>query len=416
MERKYCGTCRGERGCKDCASAVKTAEYTGITGFFPEGTGTTDGTCLVGVPKKLFLAADLGTTTLAFVCTDEGGHVLSSYGTVNPQRSTSSDVVGRIDAACHGDGEALKKQIREALGKGFLFVLRKAGAVLEPVVQWERLPVFGAVGGNTTMQHLLCGYPVEGLGAAPFRPYSLKEAAISFAELWEEADEFEAVPENLKEAEFTILPCLSAFVGGDAVAGAYGLSLGGDGRRKLLLDFGTNGELLLWQGEKMYVTSTAMGSAFEGGHFAYAADMFRLIKKARECGVLDKTGLLADPYFDASYEGLTQADVRCFQLAKGAIRAGIELLCRKADCLPEQIEMVYVAGGIGAYCEEELLLAVGILPPEFAGKTKLVGNSCIGGLVRYLKEQGPVRSYEYESISLAEEPEFEAIFYQSMDF
>ena len=113
MERKYCGTCRGERGCKDCASAVKTAEYTGITGFFPEGTGTTDGTCLVGVPKKLFLAADLGTTTLAFVCTDEGGHVLSSYGTVNPQRSTSSDVVGRIDAACHGDGEALKKQIRE---------------------------------------------------------------------------------------------------------------------------------------------------------------------------------------------------------------------------------------------------------------------------------------------------------------
>ena len=84
--------------------------------------------------------------------------------------------------------------------------------------------------------------------------------------------------------------------------------------------------------------------------------------------------------------------------------------------MPEQIEMVYVAGGIGTYCEEELLLAVGILPPEFAGKTKLVGNSCIGGLVRYLKEQGPVRSYEYESISLAEEPEFEAIFYQSMDF
>lgn len=416
MERKYCGTCRGERGCKDCASAVKTAEYTGITGFFPEGTGTADGTCLVGVPKKLFLAADLGTTTLAFVCTDEKGHVLSSYGTTNPQRGTSSDVVGRIDAACYGNGEVLKKQIREALGKGFLFVLRKAGAVLEQVVQWERLPVFGAVGGNTTMQHLLCGYPVEGLGAAPFRPYSLKEAAISFTELWEESEEREAVPENLKRAEFAIMPCLSAFVGGDAVAGAYGLSLGMDKRRKLLLDFGTNGELLLWQRNKMYVTATAMGSAFEGGHFAYAADMFRLIKKAREQGVLDETGLLSEPYFDASYEGLTQTDVRCFQLAKGAIRAGIELLCQKAECLSEQIEVIYVAGGIGSYCEEELLLSVGILPPEFAGKIKLVGNSCIGGLLRYLKEQEPVRSYEYESISLAEEPEFEALFYQSMDF
>jgi uncharacterized 2Fe-2S/4Fe-4S cluster protein (DUF4445 family) len=119
------------------------------------------------------------------------------------------------------------------------------------------------------MQHLLCGYPVEGLGAAPFRPYSLKEAAISFTEFWEESEEREAVPENLKRAEFAIMPCLSAFVGGDAVAGAYGLSLGMDKRRKLLLDFGTNGELLLWQRNKMYVTATAMGSAFEGGHFAY---------------------------------------------------------------------------------------------------------------------------------------------------
>ena len=421
MENKYCGACRGERGCKDCKSAVKTAAYDSVTAFEAEEFGSEASS----VTDALFLVADIGTTTLGFVCADASGRVLASYGAQNPQRVVAADVIGRIDAACHGAADELKEQIREALAKGFLFVLERGNSVLrENGAYGAGKNVRIALAGNTVMQHLLLGYPTEGMAKHPFIPYSVAEEKKTFAELFAKTMVYIQFPEAVKEAEVTIAPCLSAFVGGDVLLGAYGLSFPGLVSKTkaripgnyLLADLGTNGELILSAGGKLYATAAAMGTAFEGGRFAYASDLFALTASALEEGAADETGLLAEPYFTEGFYGLLQEDIRTVQLAKGALRAGIELLCKRAGIRPAQVDAVFLAGGAGGYCREADLLRTGCFPQTFAGRIRAVGNSCIGGLLCYLKNPGIVVQWRGEVFNLAEEPEFEEKYYRYMEF
>lgn len=432
MSKAYCGACRGERGCTDCNAVTGTVEYTGLTDFF----GEDDSWNVSGLyteknhwegfayTEELVLAADLGTTTLAFVCADANGVVLASYGTENPQRKVAADVIGRIDAALHGQKECLADEIKEALIKGFLFVLDKAKKRLQTnnILQ-EGKKIRIAIAGNTTMQHLLLGYPVTGLAKAPFAPYSREGITISFKKLFGKTKGYETAFLDIRKAEVTVFPCLSAFVGGDAVAGAYAVFPGvWEAEKKereavsLLVDLGTNGELLLYRNGDVYGTAAAMGSAFEGGRFAYSSDLFRLIAQARREHILDDTGLLNEPYFTNDYQGLEQDDVRAFQLAKGALRAGIELLCRRTRVSLSEVEHIFVAGGIGSFCREDDLFETDLLPKEWRGRVKFVGNSCIGGLLLYLKSKESVLYCKGTILNLAEEPEFESLYYHFMNF
>lgn len=424
MEHKYCGACGGERGCCDCKKAYGAVTYFGLTDFLPwtdreaeeEQSVVTESFDL----RQMLLAADIGTTTLGVVCADARGKVIASYGTENPQRELAPDVVGRIDAACHGKAEELEHIIREALAKGFLFVLKKAKNVFgEAESEGTRVSI--AIAGNTVMQHLFLGYPTEGLGKAPFVPYCLEGKRSTFFELFRKTEVFHQFADCVKQAEVYTFPGLSAFVGGDVVAGGYGLSFRGldrNGREGsyLLMDLGTNGELLLTVNGKLYATSTAMGCAFEGGRFAYASEFFTLMAKALKEGASDNTGLLRESYFEEGFWGLFQEDIRTFQLAKGALRSGIELLCDKANIAKEQITEVYVAGGIGNFCDEEDLFTAGLVPREFIGKIKMVGNSCIGGLLRYLKEDAKDITCMGEAINLAQEPKFYELYLRFLDF
>ncbi len=415
MNKTYCGACHGERGCPDCEKAAKSAVYTSLTEFLlPDGTGC-DG---------LFLVADLGTTTLAFVCEDENGTV--SYGTENPQRSVAADVIGRVDAAMQGKREQLQAMIREALAKGFLFVLETLYKQREKKIEEsepENLQI--AIAGNTVMQHLLIGHPVDGLARAPFTPYTTEKSEVTFASLFSECSVYAAFPDWIKRSDVTVFPCFSAFVGGDVVAGTYALFpevLRERGNRTeqtqsaLLMDLGTNGELLLWNGERLSGTAAAMGSAFEGGRFSYASELFRLVAGAIRQGVLDETGLLCEPYFTEGFEGVLQEDIREFQLAKGALRAGTELLCQKSGIALSGINRIYIAGGTGRFCAVEDLFQTGLLPEEFYGKVSFVGNSCMGGLLRYVRDRKPELWTEGEFLNLAEQPEFEALYYRYMNF
>lgn len=430
--RTYCGVCTGERGCGDCKKAVNTVEYTGFTEFFgKENVQESSVFCegaererQYGLSKKLFLVADLGTTTLAFVCGDETGKVLASYGTENPQRSVAADVIGRIDAALRGQYDRLTNEIKEALVKGFLFVLEKGMNTLkqegtEPEVSAVRI----SIAGNTAMEHLLLGYPVEGLAKAPFAPHATKLVKIPFSEMFSKCIGYDGLPELLRGGAVTVFPCFSAFVGGDAVAGAYALfgqKVSEEEKKEqdcaLLLDLGTNGELLLSVKGKLYGTAAAMGSAFEGGAFAYASDLFHLVAEARKQGVLDETGLLEEPYFTEGFYGLYQEEIREFQLAKGALRAGISILCKRGGVSPDRVERVYVAGGLGRYCNTEDLFDAELLPRSFYGKAKIVGNSCLGGQLCYWKNREAMVYWETEIFNLAEEPEFEERFYRYMNF
>ena len=425
MRNTYCGACRGERGCGDCKAVGSSVCYTGLTEYFAERTAqvlsedTTDmqQSKIVRCYNELLLAADLGTTTLAFVCADERGEVLASYGRQNPQRKVAADVIGRIDAALHGQGESLSNEIREALVKGFLFVHKKGKERLHVEgIEAEALPIRIAIAGNTTMQHLLLGYPLDTMAKAPFVPYAKEKKQCLFSEIFGETAQYDSLPLQLKRAEVTVFPCLSAFVGGDIVAGANAVFEGKRDGNAMLIDLGTNGELLLSANGSLYGTATAMGSAIEGGRYAYASDLFRRIADALQQGIMDETGLLCEPYFSEGYEGLLQEDVREFQLAKGALRVGIELLCAYAGVECSQIDCVFLAGGLGQYCDRGDLLRTGMLPEEFAGKIVFVGNSCMGGLLLYLKNKNAVLYCEGESLNLAEQPEFEEIYYRFMNF
>jgi len=425
MKHTYCGACRGERGCTDCKTAVASAVYTGLTEFLLVNTSEEAGCGKEEQPEsrgvfsgaEFFLAADLGTTTLAFVCANKEGKVLASYGTENPQRKVAADVIGRIDAALSGQSEHLTKKIREALVKGFLFVFSQAVRGLEEVeTSKEKRKVRLAVAGNTTMQHLLLGYPVEGMAKAPFVPYSLKGETLRFKELFAETAGYGEVPEAMREAEVFVFPCFSAFVGGDLAAGAAAVFLHREQETSLLMDLGTNGELLLLHEGTVYGTAAAMGCAFEGGRYAYASDLFALMGQALEEGSLDETGLLCEPYFTEGYHGLLQEDVRDFQLAKGAVRAGIELLCNHAGITPSGVKHVFAAGSIGRFCREEDFIRTGLFPRVFEGKIRIVGNSCIGGLLRYFKNPESVLYWEGEILNLAELPEFSEMYYRYMNF
>lgn len=426
MSKTYCGACRGERGCKDCRAAGSFVQYTGLTEFFSEnavrvqsvedgGVSGDDKTMLCD--NELLLAADLGTTTLAFVCADERGVVLASYGCENPQRKTAADVIGRIDASLHGQGERLTSEIREALVKGFLFVLNRGLEVMYGKEGAAReLPVRIAVAGNTTMQHILLGYPLETLAKGPFVPYKKETEHCSFSELFGDAVQYTELPLMLKQAEVTVFPCFSAFVGGDVMAGAHAVLNGRETNIDILIDLGTNGEILLSKRGVKYGTAAAMGSAFEGGRYAYASELFRKAADALEAGIMDKTGLLCEPYFSEGYHGLYQEDIREFQLAKGALRAGIELLCTYADVELSQVDRVFLAGGLGHYCDSGDLFTTGLLPREFSGKVTVVGNSCMGGLLSYLKNKNTVLYCDGEILNLAQQPEFEELYYRFMNF
>ncbi len=426
MKNRYCGSCHGERGCKDCKTAFRRAGYESLTGF---SLGLSKGEFFEKQAEvcgdTLLFAADIGTTTLAFAVTDKNGTVLAAFGTENPQRESSADVIGRIDAACHGKAEELKNQIREALAKGFLFVHERAASVVwKKGIRTKEKDIRIAVAGNTVMQHLLLGYPVNGLTGNPFTPYSIEAVTVSFEELFGTTTVYESFPAEMKRAAVFVFPGMSAFVGGDVVAGGYGLfgpAAAGQEEKKpggvyLLADLGTNGELLLWKNGRLYAAAAAMGCAFEGGRFAYASELFALVAEALKEGAADETGLLAEPYFSEGFCGLSQEDIRDFQLAKGAVRAGIELLCKRAELSATQIEEVYLAGGAGRFCREEDLFRTGLLPETFRGKLHMVGNSCIGGLLRYLKNPEDVLQWKGEVLNLAEEPEFEALYYHFMEF
>lgn len=335
------------------------------------------------------VAVDLGTTTIAMQLRElSSGRVISSYCETNPQRRYGADVLSRIQAAGQGHAEEMKESIWQVIKRGmkqFTEAASSEAVWLEgtnPEITQSIACI--SIAGNTTMEHLLMGLPTESLGKSPFIPVK-----IGLQET-----QFEGLP-------VYVMPGISAFVGGDIVAGLYytGL-LKFDGKSSVLfLDLGTNGEMALTDGNRMLVTATAAGPAFEGGAGAAVpgSDMIALMASFLKEGIMDETGLLAEPYFtegirvfpdkDSNPEKsifVTQQDIRALQMAKAAIRAGVEILWEKME-YPE-ISQVYLAGGFGYYLDVEAAITIGLLPKEMCGNVKAVGNTSLAGAYQIGKD------------------------------
>ena len=343
------------------------------------------------------ICADIGTTTIAMICCDEHGQVLDSYAQVNPQGKYGADVISRIKAASDPDVLCdMKRLVEEVLRKGasqFLGVLserrqdspgpsdeeygRPADVSGDEPADSSGDGVRMFISANTTMSYLLLGLDPSELGEAPFHASHLNGGTFSLS------------LSGTESIEAVLLPGFSAFVGSDITAGILASHLCGSEKYRLLCDLGTNGEIALGNRDHLYVTATAAGPAFEGGPCKgiWGADMISFASVLLGEGIMDGTGLLADPYFD---EGITigravvtQESIRALQLAKGAMNAGIRILKDRAGISYDDIEVCILAGGFGYYLKPEDAARIGLIPEELIPVCKPGGNTSLMGALEY---------------------------------
>lgn len=393
---------------------------------------------------RYIIAVDLGTTTIAMQLRDvTTGEIADTYCEQNPQRSYGADVLSRIEASCNGSREELQKLACEVLARGlrhFTAYLRKQseGEAGSRNIQFSGNGEESAqilcmcIAGNTTMEHLLLGYDVESLGKAPFVPVETGLQKILF----------------YGELPAYIAPCISAFVGGDIVAGLYALRMLplASADAVLLIDLGTNGEMAMTDGRRMIVTATAAGPAFEGRGDLIGTDRIALTAELLRRGILDETGLMADPYFETGVavgaagkielaedrrktadigedmRYFKQEDIRALQMAKAAVRAGVEILWEEMG-RPE-LGQVYLAGGFGYYLDVEAAFAIGLLPSYMRGRVQAVGNTSLAGayklgrdlsLEETVGESLEKKLSEIESINLAKKEKFGELYLKYMN-
>ena len=345
----------------------------------------------------LGLAIDLGTTTIALELIDlQSGRAIASSGFVNPQRAFGPDVISRIDAANQGHAGELRRCICEAID-AHASELLQGRALTEAVIA-----------GNTTMIYLLLGFDCACLGAAPFRP----ETQLRNPYPWPEIFVRSPVSCILTPASCFIVPWISAFVGGDVAAGLLCAPREGS---YLLVDLGTNGEIALYHAGQLYATATAAGPAFEGMKPGLCgSDVLEIMAKLLREAHVDETGFLEH---DKCY-GFTQQDIRQVQLAKSAVRTGIEVLLDIAE--RPQLDAVYLCGGIGQAMGERDALEIGLFPQDVKGKVVPLGNAALGGAVRLLRyprarEEIPAM-LRARHVNLSEQPKFNEYFMEHMSF
>ncbi len=387
------------------------------------------------------IGIDIGTTTIAIELVGRtSGQVLHTVTTINRQRAFGADVISRIQASNDGQKEALKECIRKDLYDGIKRLVSESKAESQKISKV-------VIAGNTTMGHLLMGYSCETLGVYPFTPVNIQTIRADFGEMFAEQQQAEGAEVLTLNAEIILLPGISTYVGADISSGMLVCDFDKLEKPCLLIDLGTNGEMAIGNKDKILVTSTAAGPAFEGGNISCGmgsvpgaicnvsiqGDDIQLKTIGDKppvglCGtgvietvcelvkeeLVDETGMLDEDYFDDGFElaktpegepiVFTQKDVREIQLAKSAVRAGVETLMKRYGVTYEEVDRVFLAGGFGYKIDLEKTIGIGMLPEEFKEKTTAIGNSSLGGTVQYLTREDAVERLD-KIVELSEEVE-----------
>jgi len=343
-------------------------------------------------------AVDIGTTTIAMELINAStGEILGTFCKLNPQKKYGADVLSRMEASVNGHREELQELVFGVLEEG-----------LKELEQKEK-PDKVVIAGNTAMCHLLLGFDVSKLAVAPFSPQTLEESKI-----------------RILSYEAIVMPQISAFVGGDIVAGIYGTHMCEEEETTLFIDLGTNGEMALGNKNHMISTATAAGPAFEGGLGGeiIGTDVINLVADLLNEGIVDDTGLMKEPYFEDGILRkkilLTQRDIRNFQMAKAAVYAGIGVLLEEKEITYDQIDRVFLAGGFGYYLNIESAIRVGLLPEFLKDKTIAAGNTSLLGAFLYgcndCKKEELAFMNHTRSINLAENALFQEEYIKAINF
>jgi uncharacterized 2Fe-2S/4Fe-4S cluster protein (DUF4445 family) len=389
----------------------------------------------------LGFAVDLGTTKVAGYLIDlKTGSTLAAHGMMNPQIGYGEDVMARLTYAVHHEDGArqLQQVIVAGLDQLACTLCERAGRSSEDIVE-------AVIVGNTAMHHLLLGLPTGQLGAAPY------VAALS------EACDFMARDIGLTcapDVYVHILPNIAGFVGADHVAMLLGSGIYRADDVVMGLDIGTNTEVALKVDDRILTCSTASGPAFEGAHIRAGmraapgavervwidseqvryqvvdnqapvglcgSGILDAVGQLRKVGLLGDTGAMsldhplsrqgdAGPEFvivPRSESGnehdivLTRGDVSEIQLAKGAMRAGAEVLMAEAGITVHDLDRIIIAGAFGTYIDVRNALRIGMFPPLSPDQFEQVGNAAgVGARMALLS--GRLRSLAAEIASRAE--------------
>ncbi len=388
--------------------------------------------------NKFGIIIDIGTTTIAFELVNTNGDIINSYTSINSQRIFGADVISRIQNSINGKGQQLKELIQKDIIKGIKNIC--ANLKIDKII----------ISANTTMIHLLMGFNCEGLGVFPFTPVTLNKIESTFNEIFES---------NLLNSPVTILPSISTYVGGDILSGILMCDLDKKENISMLIDIGTNGEIVIGNKHNILCASTAVGPALEGGNISCGIASvegaisnisiiednikFKTINNKKPIGIcgsgvidiiaellknnyINKTGLLIDKYFE---DGIviedniifTQKDIREVQMAKAAICSGIEILIQQYGCKIKDIETIYISGGFGYHININNALLIGLIPKEFESKIKVIGNSSLGGAEKYLLDKESDKQIEKileitKEIQLANDINFNDLYLKNMYF
>ena len=428
--------------------AVKVAVREGeVVGVFPAGS------------PLLGLAIDIGTTKVAAYLVDlETGTTLAKAGEMNPQIGYGEDVIARISYVIDNPDGA------RVLQESLVEVLNKLGAQLCEEVGLEPSQIVEVVAvGNTAMHHLLAGFPVAQLGLAPYVPavsvpYDLRAADIGMV--------------TAPAAYVHLPPNIAGYVGADHVAMVLATDISETADTVIALDIGTNTEISLTNGDRVVSCSCASGPAFEGAHIKNgmraapgAIERIQIDEgdiRYKTIGDQPPVGICGSGILDAvaelskariidgkgsfiqgadrvrkakqNYEYLlvseedsgherdivvTRRDINEIQLAKAAIRAGIEILLVRAGVKAADIKQFIVAGAFGTYIDVTNAMRIGMFPDLPMETIRQVGNAAGVGAKQMLlskkrRQEAAQAVDEIEYIELTTDPQFSGFFMEAM--
>ena len=387
------------------------------------------------------LAFDIGTTSVVCALLDgKTGRELARSSMLNPQVAYGADVITRIQQAVQGKLAQLTQLIRHAMTGLIQAVCDDAG------ISPQKVGVVSVV-GNPAMRQLFLGLCPENLSEIPFAPALTEAKTVSCKEI---------LP-ICSEARLLTVPDIGGFIGADTVACLLATRLYEEDALTLLVDIGTNGEMVLGNKDRMIACATAAGPAFEGANIRFGmraaegaidhvwtedgkilcsvigngaargicgSGLVDAVAAGLQLGLINKRGrILTDDHILPLTEAvsLTQEDIRQVQLAKGAIYAGIVLLAKQLGVEIEEIQKVKLAGAFGSFLNPENACRIDLLPEALLQKIEIAGNAALSGakmlaLDRALLPFTQELTERTESLELASLPLFPKTFAKAMLF
>lgn len=413
------------------------------------------------------IAYDIGTTTMvAYLVNLNNGKVVTVLPRSNPQAAHGADVMSRINHASQSAGlQQLHDELVAAMDDMAATLALQTGIAFTDIVTFSTV-------GNTCMHHLLLGISPTPLGQTPYLPVYTEELFT-----WGRDLGFSRFAHCLVWTG----PVVGGFVGADAVAAGVAGKLLSDEQPRLLIDLGTNGEILLSAHGRILACSAAAGPAFEGVQISCGmraqegaidglvldedgvklhvlgenvapagicgSGLIDAVAEMLRVGVIDETGRFNSPAEVAASTGpavasrlveqdgnwafrlttgeqaltLTQADIREVQLAKGAIRAAIEICCDEMKISSDEITQVLLAGAFGNYIRKDNAVRLGLLPAIPLRRINSIGNAAGAGAVLALASQqaraaSVSLAAQAEHVDLGGHPAFQEKFVDAMLF